>query len=118
MNILNQSIFFRIFTYGILSFCILGGALTYATSVMASQQFTPSKMAIQISAPTPSELYETEATQVAYSSPTEYMDSFSSSKAEATQSKQQHSDIWLPVLTWLLGSAALAMFGYKRMRHS
>ena len=110
MRILNQIILLKLLAYSALSLCILGGALTYASSVMADQRIPQTPAKAISSTTTPSGVMK-----VAYSSPTTYP-SLSNTDAVST-SPARHGSL-LPVLTWFLGSAALAMFGYKRMRHS
>ena len=116
MRKINRTTLVRLTAYGILTLCILGGALTYASSVMADQ-----RVANLPASSSTSSHPNLKNLKVAYSSvdksTDQYRDGFSNTKVESTASNSK-TNVLLPVLTWFLGSAVLAMFGYKRMRHS
>ncbi len=95
---------------GVLAVCILAGALTYASSVMADQQ-NPTSQATAVSS---TRAKQEKHINLALLEMTRNVQPAQQAKATASTPLTDHL---LPVALWFLGSAAMAMVGYKRMRY-
>ncbi len=109
---MKQFLIFKICAYSILTLCILGGALTYATSVLAQQR--------AMSTPTVSRHADDAPVRLAFVTLSDRQPASrpADTKTGVTNANQQKMDHFLAVIFWFLGSAIMAMVGYKRMRYS
>ena len=112
MRILERFFILRLVAYGILSLCIAGGAVTYASTLMAAQQTASTSTLGQSAIP------HFKSTNMAYPDSAQLQQHNSTGGFAMNQAPAGSRAHFLPVILWFFGSAVLAMVGYKRMRNT
>ncbi len=108
---MKQLMIVRICAYCVLTLCILAGALTYATSVFAEQQITAAPAASRHASDDPMRLAFVNLPGLQHGARP-------AQSRSADGANEQEMNHILGVIFWFLGSAVMAMVGYKRMRYS